>query len=147
MLTLLDHASECSVPNCQVPNCSRMKALLMHSPECTVRLTGGCVNCNRFWRLLSLHAKVGLKKRYRFGAWCGATGRETDPDEHLKFSAMPSTARNVQGFALRSSQAPSAPEAEQFGGPPHECRHECNVGRRGWFYFSFLVVYFKVCDC
>jgi len=57
MLALLDHSSACVDAQCPQHNCLRMKALLNHSPECPVRLSGGCQNCVRFWRLLSLHAK------------------------------------------------------------------------------------------
>jgi E1A/CREB-binding protein len=56
-MLLLDHSSACALPSCAFPNCSRMKALLAHSPECSVRIQGGCVSCTRFWRLLSHHAK------------------------------------------------------------------------------------------
>jgi len=57
MLQLLDHASQCHDDNCEVRFCPKMKALLAHAPECQVRIAGGCAQCNRFWRLLSLHAK------------------------------------------------------------------------------------------
>lgn len=57
-LALLEHTATCVVgAGCPVAKCERMRAFLRHPFACPVRLAGGCAECDRFWKLLTLHAQ------------------------------------------------------------------------------------------
>ena len=54
---LLSHAARCNGGRCPSPNCARMKDLLRHEQECTVKSIGGCMSCKRIWALVHIHAR------------------------------------------------------------------------------------------
>lgn len=56
-MTLLLHAATCTSPKCPSANCTKMKGLLKHGAQCTVKATGGCNVCKRIWALLQIHAR------------------------------------------------------------------------------------------
>eukprot|EP00536_Pseudo-nitzschia_multiseries_P016034 jgi/Psemu1/247266/estExt_Genewise1.C_10040019 len=56
-MTLLQHAATCSNPKCPSANCTKMKGLLKHGAQCTVKANGGCNVCKRIWALLQIHAR------------------------------------------------------------------------------------------
>lgn len=56
-MTLLLHAATCNSPKCPSANCTKMKGLLKHGAQCTVKATGGCNVCKRIWALLQIHAR------------------------------------------------------------------------------------------
>ncbi len=56
-MTLLLHAATCSSAKCPSANCTKMKGLLKHGAQCTVKATGGCNVCKRIWALLQIHAR------------------------------------------------------------------------------------------
>jgi len=57
-MALLNHASMCRPEaKCVDPNCVKMKNLLKHGGECTIRVQGGCQVCRRIWALLQIHAR------------------------------------------------------------------------------------------
>jgi hypothetical protein len=56
-MTLLAHAATCVAPKCPSANCTKMKGLLKHGAQCTVKATGGCNVCKRIWALLQIHAR------------------------------------------------------------------------------------------
>jgi len=56
-MQLLKHAATCTSPKCASANCAKMKGLLRHVDQCTVKTAGGCHVCKRIWALLQLHAR------------------------------------------------------------------------------------------
>jgi hypothetical protein len=56
-MTLLQHAATCNSTKCPSANCTKMKGLLKHGSQCTVKATGGCNVCKRIWALLQIHAR------------------------------------------------------------------------------------------
>merc|ERR1712157_194642 len=56
-MTLLLHAATCESPKCPSANCTKMKGLLKHGAQCTIKATGGCNVCKRIWALLQIHAR------------------------------------------------------------------------------------------
>jgi hypothetical protein len=56
-MTLLAHAATCTSTKCPSANCTKMKGLLKHGAQCTIKATGGCNVCKRIWALLQIHAR------------------------------------------------------------------------------------------
>jgi E1A/CREB-binding protein len=56
-MTLLLHAATCNSPKCPSANCTKMKGLLKHGANCTIKAVGGCNVCKRIWALLQIHAR------------------------------------------------------------------------------------------
>jgi len=56
-MTLLQHAATCNSPKCPSANCTKMKGLLKHGAQCSIKATGGCNVCKRIWALLQIHAR------------------------------------------------------------------------------------------
>jgi len=56
-MTLLLHAATCNSPKCPSANCNKMKGLLKHGVQCSIKAAGGCHVCKRIWALLQLHAR------------------------------------------------------------------------------------------
>lgn len=56
-MTLLLHAATCSNPRCPSANCNKMKGLMKHGAQCTIKAAGGCNVCKRIWALLQIHAR------------------------------------------------------------------------------------------
>jgi E1A/CREB-binding protein len=56
-MTLLLHASTCTSAQCPSANCTKMKGLLKHGAQCTIKAGGGCNVCKRIWALLQIHAR------------------------------------------------------------------------------------------
>lgn len=56
-MTLLLHAATCHSPKCPSANCTKMKGLLKHGNQCSIKAAGGCHVCKRIWALLQLHAR------------------------------------------------------------------------------------------
>merc|ERR1711862_343172 len=76
-MQLLLHAATCVSPKCPSANCNKMKGLLKHGAQCTIKQTGGCGVCKRIWALLQIHARqcklttcrvpncVSIRERFR----------------------------------------------------------------------------------
>ena len=68
-MTLLSHASTCQSTAFCCPrygracsaNCAKMKGLLKHEAECSVKAIGGCKVCIRVRALLQIHARQCTK--------------------------------------------------------------------------------------
>ena len=56
-MTLLQHAATCTSTKCPSANCTKMKGLLKHGAQCTIKAMGGCNVCKRIWALLQIHAR------------------------------------------------------------------------------------------
>lgn len=56
-MTLLLHAATCTSPRCPSANCNKMKGLMKHGAQCTIKAGGGCNVCKRIWALLQIHAR------------------------------------------------------------------------------------------
>jgi len=58
MYELFKHSSQCVEGGvCSYRDCHRMMEVLEHPKDCQVQLKGGCVECRRYWGLLTQHAK------------------------------------------------------------------------------------------
>jgi len=55
-IQLIEHAVCCKLPKCD-SNCAKMKKLLNHELECTVKVSGGCTLCKKVWNLIRIHAQ------------------------------------------------------------------------------------------
>jgi len=56
-MTLLQHAATCNNSKCPSANCTKMKGLLKHGAQCSIKANGGCNVCKRIWALLQIHAR------------------------------------------------------------------------------------------
>ena len=61
-MNLLLHAATCNNPKCHSQNCAKMKGLLKHGEQCTIKAQGGCNICKRIWTLFQLHARQCKEK-------------------------------------------------------------------------------------
>jgi len=112
-MELLAHASACRNAKCQKPNCQKMKALLAHGKNCTVRLRGGCRICRRIWILLQIHARKCTVPRTRT---CPVP-RCADIREHLRRAQAQLSDRRIQAQTHRLQAERQRPPTGPNGSP------------------------------